>query len=163
MSKEQLQTNNAGLNANNIDLNNILNLVRTKLINLAGITVTAETLLEGITARDAGGNLITGTMPASTGASLNIIETFEKFQATSTVKNGNVITSTDGSGNKLVSTINNGSVSEVYTAADGTTITRTSVVNGNGVFTDTYTSSDGTTMTKVTTIDNNGNANYTYN
>lgn len=133
----------------------------TTLIDLTGDTVTEDTLLVGTTAHDASGKQITGTM--TKGASLNIIETFEKFQATSTVKNGNVITSTDGSGNKLVSTINNGSVSEVYTASDGTTITRTSVVNGNGVFTDTYTSSDGTTMAKVTTIDNNGNANYTYN
>lgn len=133
----------------------------TTLIDLTGDTVTEDTLLVGTTAHDASGEQITGTM--TKGASLNIIETFEKFQATSTVKNGNVITSTDGSGNKLVSTINGSSVSEVYTATDGTTITRTSVVNGNGVFTDTYTSSDGTTMTKVTTIDSNGNANYTYN
>ncbi len=134
----------------------------TTLIDLTGDTVTEDTLLVGTTAHDASGKQITGTMKK--GASLNIIETFEKFQATSTVKNGNVITSTDGSGNSLVSTINSdGSVSEVYTAADGTTITRTSVVNGNRTFTDTYTSSDGTTMTKVTTIDSNGNANYTYN
>lgn len=162
MSKEQLQNNNAVLNTNNVDLNIILNLMKNKLISLAGITVTADTLLKGITARDADGNLITGTMSA--GVELNIIETFEKFQPTSTVQNGNVITATDGSGNKKVSTLRSGgNMTEVYTSSDGVTITRTSVVNGNKKFTDTYTSSDGTTMTKVTTIDSNGNASYTYN
>lgn len=165
MSKEQLQTNNVGLNANNVDLNDILNLVRTKLISLAGITVTAETLLEGITARDAAGNLIMGTMPHPVdGVEITIIEMFEKFQPTSTVQNGNVITATDGSGNKKVSTLaSGGTMTEVYTASDGFTITRTSVVNGNRKFTDTYVGSDGSRMTKVTTIDSNGNASYTYN
>ena len=132
------------------------------LIDLTSDTVTEDTLLVGTTAHDASGKQITGTMPA--GVALNIIETFEKFQPTSTVQNGNVITATDGSGNKKVSTLSSGgTMTEVYTASDGFTITRTSVVNGNRTFTDTYVGSDGSRMTKVTTIDSNGNASYTYN
>lgn len=132
------------------------------LIDLTSDTVTADTLLEGTTAHDASGKKITGTMPA--GTTLNLSGTFDAFQPTSTVWGTNSVTSTDDSGNSLVSTFNgDGSVGEVYTAADGTTITRVSVVNGDGTFTDTYTSSDGSTITKVTTIDSNGNASYTYN
>lgn len=131
------------------------------LVDLTEDTVTEETLLVGTTAHDASGKKITGVMPA--GTQLNLIETFDKFQPTSTVRGTNSITSTDNSGNTLVSTFNNdGSVGEVYTAVDGTTITRVSVVNGNKTFTDTYTCSDGTSMTKVTTINNDGSASYTY-
>lgn len=132
------------------------------LIDLTQDTVTAETLLVGTTAHDASGKQITGTMSA--GVTLNLIQTFNTFLPTSTVESDNSVTSTDDSGNSLVSTFNeDDSVVEVYTAADGTTITRVSVVNGDGTFTDTYTCSDGTTMTKQTITNDDGSYSYTYN
>ena len=159
MSKEQLQANNLELGNNNVDLEEILQTISDSLINLAGDTVTADTLLVGVTAHDSNGNRITGTMPA--GVELNLAEVFDKFQPVSTVFGTNSITSTDASGNSLVYLFDN--ENEVYTSSDGVIITRTTTFNSDGSIIDTYTSSEGIVLNKKTIFNSDGSVSYIYN
>lgn len=62
MSKAQLQTNNSELGGNNTELTDILKSLNENLVDLTGDTVTAETLAEGVTAHDANGERVVGTM-----------------------------------------------------------------------------------------------------
>lgn len=65
MSKEQLQTNNIELGGNNDELDDIYNNLDSSLVSLANDTVTPETLEEGVTAHNANGEEIVGTMASS--------------------------------------------------------------------------------------------------
>lgn len=126
------------------------------LIDLTEDTVSSDTLLSGFTAHDKAGNRIVGTMSA--GVELNLAETFDKFQPTSTVFSGNTVTSTDGQGNSMVYNGTN----EVYTSSEGVTITRTFTFNSDGSITDIFASSDGTTMRRKTIFNSNGSVSYEY-
>ena len=63
MSKEQLQTNNTELNQNNTELVDVLEKLNEGLVDLSGDTVTAEKMIDGITAHQANGIAVIGTIP----------------------------------------------------------------------------------------------------
>lgn len=54
-------------------------------------TVTAETMLEGVTAHNASGEPITGTIPTYDGAMQDGLESYPKFQEKTATENGEVL------------------------------------------------------------------------
>ena len=54
-------------------------------------TVTAETMLEGVTAHDASGEPIAGTIPTYDGAMQDGLESYPKFQEKTATENGEVL------------------------------------------------------------------------
>lgn len=127
------------------------------LIDLTGDTVTPNTLLKDVKAHDKAGNQIVGTLTINN--LLDVIEMFEKFKPTSITYGTNKVTAIDNSGNSLVYTYGG---NEVYTFANGTTITRTITFNSDGSITDKYTSSNGTSMTRKTVFNSNGSVSISY-
>ena len=65
--------------------------VQNSGVDTSADTVTAETMLEGVTAHDASGEPITGTIPTYDGAMQEGLESYPKFQEKTATENGEVL------------------------------------------------------------------------